>query len=161
MGQPATTQRRNGHAVWRFQQAGAISGDDEMESGLVQCAAHLRDRPDPGGGVRHLVCQQRQPLSTPRCRSGRAGRLRENAPRVPRTTTAYRPTSRTPPSSPSSGSAPSTSSWSTRRSRDGVRCDHSGPEAQRRDQAPAACLPGGPERSAALVAGRRHAAPRR
>ena len=43
-----------------FDQPGPIPGDDEMESGLVQRAAYLCNRPDPGRGVRHLVCQQQQ-----------------------------------------------------------------------------------------------------
>ena len=38
VGQYAAPQRRNGHAVWGFQQARAISGVDEMEPGLVQRA---------------------------------------------------------------------------------------------------------------------------
>jgi hypothetical protein len=37
----ASTQRRNGHVVRRFQQTGTVSGDHEMESGLVQRTPYL------------------------------------------------------------------------------------------------------------------------
>jgi hypothetical protein len=43
-----------------FNKPGPYPGVDEMESGLVQRAAHLCDRPASGGGIRYLVCQQRQ-----------------------------------------------------------------------------------------------------